>query len=297
MRQRFSSGSRSCGQLEGSRTICTGGRRLILLTAAAILLVISYGAWIEPDQVEINHIYPANPALRRALSGKTAVHISDLHLAPRDRQAIKLLETLKKLKPDFIFLTGDYVPWNGSYEPALAFLAELEANVGVWAVMGDYDYSSDRKSCLFCHEPGTGQPTKRHRVRFLRNSIERASFEGGTLQIVGIEKESDQGESDSPQSRPHRSIAEGSIVLSHSPLAFDELADDKGVLVLAGDTHGGQVRLPNWLWSLLGYEKNAKYGRGWFERGNNQMYVNRGLGTSHVRFRLMCRPEIAVLHF
>jgi hypothetical protein len=272
-------------------------RRLALLAAAAILLVISYGAWIEPDRVEINHIYPANPTLKGALSGKTAVHISDLHLASFDSQAAKLLEILKELKPDFVFLTGDYVPWNGDYEPALAFLARLEASVGVWAVMGDYDYSSDRKSCLFCHEPGSGLPTKKHPVRFLRNSIERASFEGADLQIVGVENESDQRESESPESRPYRSIPEGSIVLSHSPLVFDELADDKSVLVLAGDTHGGQVWLPKWLWSLMGYEKNARYGWGWFEKGSNRMHVSRGLGTSHVRFRLMCRPEVVVVHF
>jgi predicted MPP superfamily phosphohydrolase len=273
------------------------GKIVLLISALVVLLAVFYGFWIEPYQIEINHLHPDNPSLKKVLSGKTAVHISDLHLADLDAQAAKLLEIINNLKPDLIFLTGDYVPWKGSYKPALEFLAKIEAGIGAWAVMGDYDYSNDRKSCLFCHEAGTGQPTKRHRVKFLRNSIEQATIEAGTFQIVGVEHESDSRTVDGPGKRPNVAGAGASIVLSHSPLRFDELTGDEGILVLSGDTHGGQIWLPNWLWSLLGYEKNAKYSQGLFTKGNNQMYVSRGVGTSHVRFRLMCRPEIAVLHF
>ncbi len=273
------------------------GKIILSTSAAVILLVAFYGFWIEPYQIEINHLYPANPSLKKVLAGKTALHISDLHLSAPSDQGTRLIEIIKELKPDFVFLTGDYVPWNGNYEPALDFLAKLEAKFGVWAVMGDYDYSNDRKSCLFCHELGTGQPTKRHRVRFLRNSIEQMPIEGETLQIIGVEYESDSRTVDGSGKRPNAGEAGASIVLSHSPLLFDELAENEGVLVLAGDTHGGQLWLPNWLWSLLGYEKNAKYSQGLFTKGNNQMYVSKGLGTSHVRFRRMCRPEIAVVHF
>jgi hypothetical protein len=117
------------------------------------------------------------------------------------------------------------------------------------------------------------------------------------LKIIGLENESGSRMVDVPGNSPNRVSLEASIILSHSSLIFDELAGGEGVLVLAGDTHGGQVWLPKWLWSLMGYEKNAKYGRGLFKKGNNQMFVSKGLGTSHVRFRLMCRPEVVVVHF
>jgi predicted MPP superfamily phosphohydrolase len=269
----------------------------ISVSALVVLLTAAYGFWIEPYQIDVKHLYPDHPSLKRVLSGKTAVHVSDLHLAAFDAQTAKLLEIINESKPDLVFLTGDYVPWNGDYEPALEFLAKIEAIIGVWAVMGDYDYSNDRKSCLFCHEAGTGQPTKRHRVRILKNAAEEVSIDGETLRIIGLENESEDQKGYASRRWTDREGSGPSIVLSHSPLMFDELAGGEGVLVLAGDTHGGQVWLPKWLWSLMGYEKNARYDRGWFEKGSNRMHVSRGLGTSHVRFRLMCRPEVVVVHF
>lgn len=64
------------------------------------------------------------------------------------------------------FLTGDYVWWEDDYEPALDFLSRLKANTGIWAVMGDYDYSISRKCCLFCHEKESGSLAKNIKFSF-----------------------------------------------------------------------------------------------------------------------------------
>lgn len=90
------------------------GKIILSTSAAAILLVAIYGFWIEPYQIEINHIYPTNPRLKKVLAGKTAVHISDLHLTALVDQGEKLIEIMIELKPDFVFLSGDHVPWKGS---------------------------------------------------------------------------------------------------------------------------------------------------------------------------------------
>jgi len=84
------------------------------------------------------------------------------------------------------------------------------------------------------------------------------------------------------------------VLLSHNPLNFDRLKGASPILVLAGDTHGGQVPLPGWLYGLLGYEKNARYNQGVFRADGNAMYVSRGLGTSHLPMRILRSPEIAV---
>jgi predicted MPP superfamily phosphohydrolase len=80
-------------------------------------------------------------------------------------------------------------------------------------------------------------------------------------------------------------------------LVFDLIDNSQNVLILAGDTHGGQIPLPSWLWRILGYEKNARYEQGWFESGMKKMYVTRGVGSSHFPFRFFRRPEVTVFHF
>jgi predicted MPP superfamily phosphohydrolase len=261
-----------------------------------ILALIIYGILIEPDQIEIHHVSIHDRYLGRILENKIIVQISDLHMHKIGSREQKVLEILNSLKPDIVFLTGDYVPWNGDYERALDFLSLLRARIGVWAVMGDYDYSRSRKSCAFCHEEGSGTLTRKHSVRFLRDSSELVHFTEGTLRIEGMDAEG--GNMFSP--RKVFVSLDGdipSIILSHTPLNFDLISDNSNVLMLAGDTHGGQVPLPGWLFRVLGYKKNALYNQGLFEKGQKKMYVSRGIGTSHLSFRLFTPPEVVILHF
>lgn len=258
--------------------------------------LVLYGFLIEPERVEIHHVRIENSRLAKVLEGKIVVHLSDLHISKLGTREQKVLEILEEIQPDFVFLTGDYIQWDSDNDAALIFLSRLKARVGVWAVMGDYDYSRSRTSCLFCHEAGSGKPTRRHNVRFLKDSLEHISLPGGSISIGGIDREAELPFSSDDPSFPEK-LEEPVIILSHDPLNFELIDDDQDVLMLSGDTHGGQIPLPSRLWGLLGYEKCARYSHGLFERGNKKMFVSRGIGTSHVPVRIFRPPEVVVLHF
>jgi uncharacterized protein len=255
-------------------------------TLLIIAGIIIYGFFIEPYSIEVHHLRMEETSL--PLKGLTIMQLSDLHIkgiGPREKEVLKII---KEIKPDIIFLTGDYVTWDGDYEQALDFLLQIKARIGVWAVMGDYDYSNTRKGCLFCHEPGTGAPTKRHNVRFLKNSSAVVPLPEGNLYLYGIDETADS----------EMIIKETpAIVLSHHPLNFNKIKKDKDIFMLSGDTHGGQIPLTAWLWRIVGYDKNAEYNHGLFKEGKKAMYVSRGIGTSHVPFRFCKRPEIVVMDF
>lgn len=255
-----------------------------------------YGVWIEPYQVKVRHLFIVDSQLTGILRGKTLVQISDLHMNKIGRRERKVLKILDGIKPDFIFLTGDYITWKGDYGAALDFLSRLKANVGVWAVMGDYDYSYSRNSCIFCHEQGTGKPTKQHSVRFLRNSLEQANLTNGSIFIGGIDLEANPPFFSKERLLPLKG-KKPAIILSHNPLAFDLLDKDDDVVLISGDTHGGQVPLPSWLWGILGYEKCARYSQGLFVNGKKKMFVSKGIGTSHLPIRIFRPPEVVILHF
>ncbi|MEW5976204.1 MAG: metallophosphoesterase [Acidobacteriota bacterium] len=270
----------------------SGSGRVLL---AGLLLLALYTTTIEPNWVHVRYQKIISPPLARVLGKRVVVQLSDLHsfsMGFRERQVLKILD---RLQPDLILLTGDYVPWKGDYKPALEFLSRLRAKTGVWAVMGDYDYSLSRQSCRFCHKPGTGEPTQAHSVRFLRNSVERIDLPGGSLWLGGMDpyesgvflkRKLDQLPADQPL-----------LILSHSPLGFDWFGFSEGVVMLSGDTHGGQIPLPAWLWKELGYEKNFRYNQGVFVKGSNTLFVSHGIGISHLPIRFSRVPEVVVLQF
>lgn len=261
------------------------------------LALVIYGFWIEPNQITIHHVPICDSYFGRVLENKVVVQISDLHIRTIGNREKKVLALLNAIKPDIIFLTGDYVPWDGTNGPALYFLSRLRAKIGVWAVMGDYDYSNSRKSCAFCHEEGTGKLTRKHPVRFLKDSMDAVRLPQGVLRICGFDGEAENKFSRSKEFTSSLNNHTPSIILSHSPLNFDLVRENQDILMLAGDTHGGQVPLPGWLFGILGYKKNALYNQGLFEKGLKKLFVSRGIGTSHVPLRLFHPPEIVVFHF
>ncbi len=65
-------------------------------------------------------------------------------------------------------------------------------------------------------------------------------------------------------------------------------------LILAGHTHGGQVRLP-WFGAI---EKRINLGpfvMGRYDVSGTMVYVSRGIGTSYLPVRFACAPEVVVL--
>ena len=272
--------------------------RLASVGLAAVLglfLVLLYG-YTGSFRVTVAHVTVTDPDFCRVLQGKTLAHLSDFHMDGAGDREQKVLSLLEKLQPDLLLLTGDYIAWKKDVGPVLDYLSKLKAPLGVFAVLGDYDYSVSRQSCLFCHEKATGKRTVAHRVRMLRNEAAALDTANGRLAIFGFDERDDEVDLETliraavPESVPL-------LVLAHNPLKFKKLDGKTPVLMLAGDTHGGQIPLPASIWRFIGYEKNATYNSGVFREGRKTLSVSRGIGTSHLPFRLFCPPEIVVYHF
>lgn len=270
-------------------------RKVFKLLICCCIALLCYGFFIEPNRIDVRHLWLEGGLQHPAMEGLIGVHISDLHMGRIGKREEQLLALLAEIKPDILFLTGDYVKWRGDYRPALAFLSKLSAPRGVWAVMGDYEYSDSRKSCLFCHEKGSALMTRQHKVRFVENRVGAIEVPGGSVPIGGFGEDYGLPMADGDIRELGKSGF--AIILSHSPLAFDMIQGDRNVLILAGDTHGGQLPIPSWLFGLFGYEKNARFNQGIFREGGKMMYVSRGIGTSHLPIRILRRPELVVIHF
>jgi predicted MPP superfamily phosphohydrolase len=195
---------------------------------------------VEPGNVVVRRVMVHGTPLAGVLKGKRVVVISDLHLGGDDEMGPRLLAMLKEISPDYLFLLGDYVRWGGDYEPALDFLSKLGATEGVYGVLGDYDHHNSRESCRFCHAPGLVTPTHRHSVYFLMNREVLLQGEHGPFRVVGLD-----GEQGAEVRMAEKQVP--TLVLSHNPLLFDSFSGEEGVVMVAGDTHGGQIPLPSFV--------------------------------------------------
>lgn len=267
----------------------TRRRAWLVAIALTFLLLGAYAFGVEPTWIEVTRHRleaPVDPPLKIA-------HLSDLHSFGMGRRERRLLELLEAEKPDAIVITGDsmidgelFAPRPGSredvsYARAAELLGRLHAPLGVWVARGNWEelrQVPDERG-YYSH---LGLRLLVNEAAELRPGVWVAGFDDlqGTPALE-------------PVLRAIPPDAPFAIAFFHSPAFFDRLAG-RFQLALAGHTHGGQVRLPFlpplWLPSGCG-----RYVEGWYESEGARLYVSRGIGTSVLPVRFLCRPELAII--
>jgi uncharacterized protein len=265
----------------------------IVLTLAFIFLAKTY---YDTNAIEIKSYQISHSSLGEVLTDLKIVQLSDLHIKRITDREKKVLEILSQKKPDLIFLTGDYIKFNGSYLPVQSFFSQLKASLGVYAVMGNTEYYNENGSCVLCHKEGSRQLKGKPQPIFLRNSHVNLKHNGKVLTVLGVDDPVNK-RSDLKQSLKNAQADGPLILLAHSPEIFPE-ASDLGIdLVLSGHTHGGQIGLIKYLNKVFPLDPTLEFLNGFFQEGKSLMYVNRGIGTSYLPFRFGVKPEIAFFNF
>jgi predicted MPP superfamily phosphohydrolase len=252
-------------------------RGLVLsLFAMAIVLALD-SAIIEPSWIEVTRFSVAAPVPRPI----RIAHLTDLHTRGIGFRERRLLELLEQEKPDLIAITGDVPSNEAPLEMSRSLLARLHAQLGVWVVRGNWEiWQEGNKTGDFFRSLG---------FHYLQN--ESAELFPGVW-IVGL----DDPRAGSPDIyKAFDGVPPGSYTLTlvHAPIILDMLAR-KTNLVLAGHTHGGQVRLP-WIGPLWLPPGCGSYVAGWYERSGTRMYISRGIGTSVLPIRFLSRPELDII--
>lgn len=253
-------------------------RAMVILAAVLTLAGVVDGFFIEPYWIESTH-YEIQGAVAAPLK---IAQLSDLHTRSVGRRERRLLEILAAEKPDMIVIVGDSLAnKSGNYQMCGQVYRQLHAPLGVWFVRGNWENMKPfHRERAFYQEVG---------VRFLLNANEAARPD---VWMIGLD------DPYSGNAKPETALAgiphgAYTIALFHSPAYFDRIAGRVN-LCLTGHTHGGQVRLPflNPLWLPKGC---GRFVEGWYEELGSRMYVNRGLGTSFLPVRFLCRPEITFI--
>ena len=277
------------------RKIIRPSRLLVL----ALLLLLGYAWLIEPNQLSIQQVVIKDPILARAWPGLRVVHLSDTHIEREGAKEARLLAQIKGLAPDLILMSGDFRQWHTNPGPAQHFLAQLSAPLGVYGVLGDADQVQGHKDCAYCH-PGDRYTERLTRPLILKNELRQLDWRGRTITVAGVD--ADEAGMDWLKKLQARGAAqehEPLLILSHQSKPWREYPLAVHSLWLSGDTHGGQILMPDWVWKMLHYKPDTAHKGGLYDNGQGGwLLVNRGIGqTAGFPFRLGVPPELVVITF
>lgn len=249
---------------------------------------------IEPRRLRVRELGVDMPGWPPAFEDLRVALIADLHAgAPHvdERRVARVVEATNAARPDLVALLGDYVDpdvaLGGRVEPeaVAARLGELEAPLGVFAVLGNHDWLNDGERVR--------RALRERGIEVLENDAVSVGFAGQVLWLVGLadatEREPDLGAPFGlvPHSAPL-------IVLSHNPDLFPRLPD-RPLLALAGHTHGAQVNLPGVRERVTPSAYGDRFAGGLVREGERAMYVSRGIGTAGLPIRFRAVPEVVLL--
>ena len=256
-----------------------------------------YSGEIARHELQVNFRTIELQGLPQGFDGLRIAQLSDIHLDEYTEPFFleRVVNRLNSLDVDLVLLTGDFIT-RGSltfamHEHAARRCAELLGTLRCperYAVLGNHDVAVSRQlvtKALLSND-----------IAVLRNSYTVLRRGGDTLNLCGT---ADPGADhpDLDRSLPQQNTT-ASILMAHAPdFADNVVAHPRGdyvSLMLSGHSHGGQVRVPV-LGPLVLPPLGRKYVEGLFRLGSLQLYVNRGIGTVGVPFRLNCPPELTIL--
>ena len=276
------------------------GNNLIkkILMVWLIIGVILFLSYYGNNKIDVSeYVYRSNKVSKK-LDGYTIVHLSDLHNKLFGDNSDKLIEKIKKEKPNMIVITGDIVDNSRTNVDIAIYTAKKLRKIAVtYYVTGNHEYgiSQTYRDKLFDGLSDAGVIVLNNRLEIINEN----------LCILGIDEQEIIGYGNvAYASGDAKGTVDGliesanldddvvSILLAHEP---QRIKDYIGVdIVFAGHAHGGQFRIPFINKGLVAPDQGffPKYTEGRHDYKDTTMYISRGLGNSIIPQRVFNNPEI-----
>ncbi len=252
-------------------------RKFILRTTAAAIAAPTAMAAdaraIEPDWVKVNHV-----RLAKARPAHRFVHFSDLHHKGDCAHTRAVVQKINSLSPDFVCFTGDIMEEARFLPESLACLSEIKSPL--YGVPGNHDYTS---GVSFPEIAKTFASTGGAWLVDQQTPIAK-----GKIHLIGMAHITPL------HPPPNAKPGTFNLLMFHYPAYVKRLGTQKFDLILAGHSHGGQVRIPFYGPIITPFAVD-EYDLGLFHTKWGPLYVTSGIGWFPVPIRFNCRPEIVVV--
>jgi len=275
----------------------SSGSRLRILFAVIVLFLaglVFWGFLIEPGRLVVREQTIQIDNWPQQLDGLRIAVLSDIHADDwfvDDKKLRTIVERTNQLQPELIVILGDYMSSNGHVTRRVEpehfgpILKDLHAPLGVYSVLGNHDwwYSGTQ----------VRRGLEKNGIQVLDNEVIHFDARGTQLWLVGL---ADLWTRRQAVADTIAMVPEGApmIALTHNPDLFPDLPQ-RVPLLLAGHTHGGQVRLPLIGSVVESSDFGDRYVKGHVFENNHHLFVTTGIGTSIVPVRFGVPPEIVLL--
>lgn len=258
-------------------------RMKIVFSLVVFLLSLLIYNYSQISKFYVNKPIFYNDKLKEALRISQITDYHGNYLINKD----KLLKEIKKFNPHIIVLTGDIIDHKTEDIDKTLNLVEglYEINNNIFFVIGNHELRNKKGHELISALEKIG-------VTVLDNENISLVANEDRINIVGL--------SFFASMEDYKLALEGvkednfTLLLSHSPNRPLDYISGVEDLILAGHTHGGQVRLPI-IGAIVapGQGLFPKYDKGTFEIGTTILYIDSGLGNSLYPIRLFNRVQIS----
>ena len=278
---------------------------ILLAVVVFGVLCVLYGALIEHTWFRLRRygvaILPADGP-----ESLTVLHLSDLHFVRGDAKKARFLAGLPPA--DVTVVTGDFLAEPEAVETVVAAVARARGRLGSWFVLGSNDYFVPRRLnyLAYFRRDRKRRRAARGRAPELIAQLETAGWEdltnvrhevvldGLPVELLGLDDAHIRRQD--LRVAPRRAPERFGFAVMHSPDSAPETAALGYPFMVAGHTHGGQVRLP-WLGALVtNCTMPRRLASGLMQMGTAVLHISPGLGTSKFApFRFFCRPEATLI--
>ncbi|NFN04225.1 metallophosphoesterase [Clostridium botulinum] len=266
----------------------------IILIPAICFGIFAYSIYVEPNLLSVKNIEINNSSNIKNEDTIKIAQISDIHLG--EYYAIdkleKLVNKVNSQNADIIVFTGDLFDNVSKFEDTskvAPILKKLNANIGKYAIYGNHDYGGGAKNIYKNVMEDSG-------FKILVNEQANVKLDSGkTMSILGLD-DALLGNPDVEKTARNIKGSNYNLLLLHEPDLSDKFVSYNIDLILAGHSHGGQVKIP-FLGEIVTPPLAEKYKDGLYNlntKRNTQLYVNSGIGNTKVPFRFMNVPEVSI---
>jgi predicted MPP superfamily phosphohydrolase len=275
----------------------------------------AYAAGYEVRAYRLRNVeIPCLPAGKEELR---VLHLSDIHLTPSQHGKIDWLRGLARLEPDVVVNTGDNLSHQDAIPSVMQALGDLRDVPGVY-VFGSNDYWGPvRKNPLRYFLPNggklkiTGPPLPWRELRDAFDDVGWLDLSNrfGTLKVgdvaisfAGVDDPHLRYDKLEEVAGPADAGADLRLGVTHAPYlrVLNAFTADGYDAILAGHTHGGQLRVPGYGALVTNCDIDTRRSRGLHHhdyRGRRAwVHVSAGIGTSpYASYRFCCYPEATLL--